>query len=78
MNYPDLPPGYYWCATARFGRGRVEIRKRILWFFYEVIYTSYNSIALQYPKYEQEDINLQVKSLWNLHEQQTRNKTRKS
>lgn len=78
MNYPDLPPGYYWCATVRFGRSRVELRKRVLLFFYEVIYTSYNSIALRWPNFEQEDMDHQVSMLWNLHEQKLRNKTRKS
>ena len=78
MNYPDLPPGYYWHETASYGYPRVELRKRVRWFSHMIIYTSYNIIARRYPKLEQKGIDFHVVSLWNLHEQRLRNKTQKS
>lgn len=79
MNYPDLPPGYYWCATSNQGFApRVELRKRILWLFHQVIYRSYTKVAVRWPGFEQSDIDHQVSILWTLHKQKLRNKTRKS
>lgn len=78
MNYPDLPPGYYWHVTGSHCVTRVELRKRVCWFFHQEIYSSYVDIARRYPKLEQKDIDFHVASLWNLHKQKRRNKTQKS